>query len=76
MAAVRKAGRLGQSSSECNSQMGATAWAESSLAEKVFQLALQAGVMSSPTQQVGMRVPDAVQPGHEPWTLWYRRGHS
>ena len=80
MAAVRKAGRLGQSSSGCDSQKGATtpaaAWAESSLAEKVFQLARQAGVMSLPTQQVGMRVPDAVQPGHEPWTLWYRRGHS
>jgi hypothetical protein len=35
------------------------------LAEKVFQLALQAGAISSPTQQVGMLVPDAVKPGKE-----------
>ena len=43
---------------------------------KARHSAWQAGVMSSPDQEAGMRWPVLVQPGHEPRWAWYFRGHS
>ena len=41
-------------------------WETGSVAAKLRHSVRQAGVMSSPVQQLGMRAPAAVQPGHVP----------
>jgi hypothetical protein len=41
-------------------------WETGSVAAKLRHSVRQAGVMSSPAQQLGMRAPAAVQPGHVP----------
>ena len=53
-----------------------TVLAERRVAAKVRHSVWHAVVILSPFQQVGMRVPADVQPGHLPLTVQYLIGHS